>query len=61
MVSWLLVPHRAKDAEPITPDQLLGRKSKKRAAPKFADHKEAAIAFFAALKAKSKGEVKADA
>jgi hypothetical protein len=54
IVSWLLLPHKAKDANPITPDQLMGRKPKAKPAPKFATSNEAAIAFFAAQKAKSK-------
>jgi hypothetical protein len=53
VVSWLLLPHKGKDAEPITPDQLMGRKPRHKR-PQFADHRQAAIACFAALKAKSK-------
>jgi hypothetical protein len=53
LVSWLLLPHKGKDADPITPDQLMGRKPRAKAA-KFATDEDAARAFFAAKKAQSK-------
>jgi hypothetical protein len=54
MVSWLLLPHKSKDADPITPDQLMGRKPKSKPAPKFATAAESAEAWFAARAAQSK-------
>jgi len=57
VVSCLLWPHQKEGADPITPDQLLGRKERRKARPpRFADYKESASAFFAALEAKSKQE-----
>ena len=61
VVSWLLLPHKGKDADPITPDQLMGRKPRRAhagRAVKFATPVAALDAFFAA---RSKCEVKADA
>lgn len=56
LASRLLWPYQAKDADPITPDQLLGRKPRgaHKPARKFADYKASASAFFDALEAKSK-------
>jgi len=55
MVSWLLLPYKSSDADPLTPDKLLGRKPRKKPAPKFSSPGEAAQAFFAARAAKAKG------
>jgi hypothetical protein len=54
VVSWLLLPHKSKDADPITPDQLMGRKPRGKQRPKFSSPGEAAQAFFAARDAKLK-------
>jgi len=58
MVSWLLLPHKKADADPLTPDQLMGRKQRGRPTPKFSSPGESAQAFFAARQAKSKKEQK---
>jgi hypothetical protein len=54
IVSWLLLPHKATDADPITPDELMGRKARTKPAPKFATAAESAQAWFAARAAQSK-------
>jgi hypothetical protein len=54
LASRLLLPHQKRDADPITPDQLMGRKPRGKPKLKLADYKESASAFFAALEAKSK-------
>jgi len=56
MISWLLLPYKSKNADPLTPDDLLGRKPRKKAAPKFSSPGEAAQAFFAARAAKQKSK-----
>jgi hypothetical protein len=56
IVAWLLLPHKGPDAEPVTPDQLMGRKPRTAPARKFASPAQAADAFFSALEAQSKGE-----
>lgn len=61
VVSWLLLPHKGKDADPITPDQLMGRQPRRlrgKRQQKFASPIAAFDAFFAA---RSKCEVKVDA
>jgi hypothetical protein len=52
MVSWLLLPHKAKDADPITPDQLMGRKAKRK--KQFSSDEEKARALVTAFQAQSK-------
>jgi hypothetical protein len=52
-VSWLLLPHKAPDADPITPDQLLGKKVRS-SGKDFANEEARARAFVAALSTKSK-------
>jgi hypothetical protein len=47
-VSWLLLPHRSKDADPITPAQLMGLKPKVKRQAHFASPEAAARAFVAA-------------
>jgi hypothetical protein len=51
VVSWLLLPHKAQDSDPITPDQLMGRKSREQ--KQFASDEERARAFVAAFRAQS--------
>lgn len=52
-VSWMLVPHKNPDADPITPDQLMGRKPRGKPAPVFESDEAKARALVAALRAKS--------
>jgi hypothetical protein len=54
MVSWLLIPHRKADADPITPDQLMGRKPRGKPAPAFANDEAKARALVTAFAAQSK-------
>jgi hypothetical protein len=54
MVSWLLVPYKSADADPITPDQLMGRKPRGKPTPVFASEEDKARALVAAFAAKSK-------
>ena len=58
MVSWLLLPYKSADADPITPDQLMGRKTRKKPAPKFSSPGESAQAFFSARAAKAQKQVR---
>jgi hypothetical protein len=60
LASRLLWPHQAKDADLITPDQLMGRKPRGKRAPKFASEEESARAFVAAFAAQSKQEAVSD-
>lgn len=54
MVSWLLVPHKKADSDPITPDQLMGRKMRGKPAPEFASDEDKARALVNAFRAQSK-------
>lgn len=54
MVSWLLLPHKKADADPITPDQLMGRKPHGKPAPVFASDEDKARALLTAFREKSK-------
>jgi hypothetical protein len=61
MVSWLLLPHKKEGADPLTPDDLMGRKPRRKRetpAPKFSSPGEAAQAFFAARAAKAQKQVR---
>jgi hypothetical protein len=60
VVSWLLLPHKAQDADPITPDQLMGRKPKGKPAPEFASDEAKARALVTAFAAKSKKQRSVD-
>jgi hypothetical protein len=57
MVSWLLVPHKNADSDPITPDQLMGRKPRGKPAPEFANDEAKARALVAGFAAKSKRQL----
>jgi hypothetical protein len=52
-LTWLLLPHQSKDADPLTVDHILGRKGRKPVRRRFASMEESAQAYFAALAAKS--------
>lgn len=54
MVSWLLLPHKKEDADPITPNQLMGRKERGKPAPVFASDEDKARALLTAFRAQSK-------
>jgi len=54
IVSWLLLPHKKEGADPITPAQLMGKKSRGIKGKAFASDEDAARAYIAALKRKSK-------
>jgi hypothetical protein len=56
VVSWLLLPYKGKDTDPLTPDQLMGKKprGKRESRQKFADAGSSAQAFFEAREAKQK-------
>ena len=51
-VSWLLLPHKGADADPITPDQLMG-KGVKGKGKDFANDEDKARALVKAFRAKS--------
>jgi hypothetical protein len=53
MVSWLLVPHKKADSDPITPDQLMGRKQRGKPAPVFSTEEDKARALVTAFRAQS--------
>ncbi len=53
MVSWLLIPHKKTDADPITPDQLMGRKQPGNRAPVFESDEAKARALVTAFRAQS--------
>lgn len=53
VVSWLLLPHKAADADPLTPDVLLGRKPHSKRAPEFSSPEAKARALITAFRAKS--------
>ena len=53
MLTWLLLPHQKKDADPLTVDQIMGHKRRK-APRRFASMEESAQAWFAAYAAQSK-------
>ena len=56
-IQWSLLPHTGKDADPITVDQLLGRKPRT-PRRRFTSPAEAADAFFAARGPESQQGVK---
>ena len=60
MVSWLLMPHKNVDADPITPDQLMGRKHRGKPAPVFESDEAKARALLTAFRAQSKQDGAAD-
>jgi hypothetical protein len=56
MVSWLLLPHKSKDAdeEVFSPDWLMGCKRHSKPTPAFANDEDKARALVTAFRAKSK-------
>jgi len=58
MVSWLLIPHKKADADPITPDQLMGRKPHGKPAPVFESDEDKGRALLTAFRAQSKKKQK---
>jgi hypothetical protein len=57
IVSWLLIPHKNADADPITPDQLMGRKPRGKPAPAFVTDEAKARALVEGFRAQSKEEL----
>jgi hypothetical protein len=57
VVSWLLMPYKNADADPITPDQLMGRKQRGKPAPVFSSDEDKARALVNAFRAQSKQAV----
>ncbi len=57
MLTWLLLPHQDKDAEPVTVDQIMGRKPRGKRRVRFTNMEESASAWFAAYQAQSQQEV----
>ncbi len=53
MVSWLLLPHKKQDADPLTPDMLMGRKRRSTPAPVFESDEAKARALVTAFRAQS--------
>jgi hypothetical protein len=53
LAQWFLLPHKKPGSDPVTPDQLMGRKPREQRGRRFADMEESASAWFAAYGAKS--------